>query len=80
MCGEKVDLFVSISQSANQPDIEQSVVTTNVGEFDIGGLSIGDTVGYADVYLSNLVVATATLKGNCFWSKLCFYKRYRQFR
>ena len=61
LCGEKVDLFVSISQSANQPDIEQSVVTTNVGEFDIGGLSIGDTVGYADVYLSNLS-ATATLK------------------
>ncbi|MBH07785.1 MAG: hypothetical protein CMP71_01620 [Flavobacteriales bacterium] len=61
LCGEKVDLFVSISQSANQPDIEQSVVTTNEGEFDIGGLSIGDTVGYADVYLSNLS-ATATLK------------------
>ena len=31
LCGEKVDLFVSISQSANQPDIEQSVVTTNEG-------------------------------------------------
>ena len=31
------------------------------GEFDIGGLSTGDTVGYADVYLSNLS-ATATLK------------------
>ena len=61
LCGEKVDLFVSISQSANQPDIEQSVVTTNEGEFDIGGLSIGDTVGDADVYLSNLS-ATATLK------------------
>ena len=61
LCGDKVDLFVSISQSANQPDIDQSVVTTNVGEFDIGGLSIGDTVGYADVYLSNLS-ATATLK------------------
>ncbi|MDC3070915.1 fibronectin type III domain-containing protein [Bacteroidota bacterium] len=61
LCGEKVDLFVSISQSANQPDIEQSVVTTNEGQFDIGGLSIGDTVGYADVYLSNLS-ATATLK------------------
>jgi len=61
LCGDKVDLFVSISQSANQPDIEQSVVTTNEGEFDIGGLSNGDTVGYADVYLSNLS-ATATLK------------------
>lgn len=61
LCGEKVDLFVSISQSANQPDIEQSIVTTNVGEFDIGSLSIGDTVGDADVYLSNLS-ATATLK------------------
>ncbi len=61
LCGEKVDLFVSISQSANQPDIEQSVVTTNEGEFDIGSLSIGDTVGYANVYLSNLS-ATATLK------------------
>ena len=61
LCGEKVDLFVSISQSANQPDIQQSIVTTNEGEFDIGGLSIGDTVGYADVYLSNLS-ATATLK------------------
>ena len=61
LCGEKVDLFVSISQTANQPDIEESVVTTNEGEFDIGGLSIGDTVGYADVYLSNLS-ATATLK------------------
>ncbi len=61
LCGEKVDLFVSISQSANQPDIEQSVVTTNDGVFDIGSLSIGDTVGYADVYLSNLS-ATATLK------------------
>ena len=61
LCGEKVDLFVSISQSANQPDIEQSVVTTNEGIFDIGSLSIGDTIGYADVYLSNLS-ATATLK------------------
>ena len=61
LCGEKVDLFVSISQSANQPDIEQSVVTTNEGEFDIGSLSIGDTVGYADVYLSNLTTK-ATLK------------------
>ena len=61
LCGEKVDLFVSISQTANQPDIEQSVVATNEGEFDIGGLLIGDTVGYADVYLSNLS-ATATLK------------------
>mgnify|MGYP003316743488 CR=1 FL=1 len=58
---EKVDLFVSISQSANQPDIEQSVVTTNEGQFDIGGLSIGDTVGYADIFLSNLST-TATLK------------------
>ena len=61
LCGDKVDLFVSISQSANQPDIERSVVTTNEGEFDVGSLSIGDTVGFADVYLSNLS-ATATLK------------------
>ena len=68
---------MSISQSANQPDIEQSIVTTNVGEFDIGGLSIGDTVGYADVYLSNLS-ATATLKvGIVFGQKLCFHKRCR---
>tara|TARA_B100000989_G_C19368786_1_gene396453 strand:- start:24 stop:746 length:723 start_codon:yes stop_codon:yes gene_type:complete len=61
LCGEKVNLFVSISQSANQPDIERSIVTTNEGEFDIGGLSIGDTVGYADLFLSNLST-TATLK------------------
>ena len=61
LCGEKVDLFVSISQSANQPDIDRSIVTTNEGEFDIGGLSIGDTVGYADIFLSNLST-TATLK------------------
>ena len=61
LCGEKVNLFVTISQTASQPDIEQSVVTTNTGEFDIGALSVGDTVGSAYVNLSNLSI-NATLK------------------
>ena len=56
-----MDLFFSISQTSNQPDINQSIIRTNTGMFDIGSLSVGDTIGYANINLANLS-ATSTLK------------------
>ena len=63
---------ICVNKSINQPGIQQSIVTTNVGEFDIGSLSIGDTVGYADVYLSNLSATTTLEVGIVFGQNYAF--------
>ena len=46
-CNTPTSLLVQINQSSNEPDIENSTITTDGGYFDISSISTGDSVGYA---------------------------------
>lgn len=72
ICNQKVDLNVTVSQTANQPDIERTVVKTNCGKFDISNLTTGDTVGYADIVLSNTSASTTLKVGVVFGQNYAF--------
>ena len=57
-CNATADLFLSITQSNNEPDVGTSIITSGGGSFNINGLNFGDTIGYA--YTST---ATQSLTG-----------------
>ena len=46
-CSSPSDFSLEITQSTYEPDIGISTITSNGGYFNIGPLSIGDSVGYA---------------------------------
>lgn len=47
--GQVADLTIEVSQDPGEPDMEVSLFVTNSGSFLLDGLSIGDTLGYADM-------------------------------
>ena len=46
-CNASTELLLTVSQSADEPDIEISIITSDGGSFNIGSLSASDSVGYA---------------------------------
>ena len=48
-CNTPTDLLLTVSQDANEPDIETSYITSDGGSFNIGSLSSNDSVGYANL-------------------------------
>ena len=48
-CNTPTDLLLTVSQDANEPDIEISYITSDGGSFNIGALSPNDSVGYANL-------------------------------
>ena len=48
-CGSLSDIVLDVSQSPNQPDMENLIITTTNGQYDFSSLSIGDVVGEANI-------------------------------
>ena len=55
-CNVSTELSLRITQTTNEPDIGTSIITSDGGYFDIGNLSSGDSVGYA-----NMTTATQSI-------------------
>ena len=48
-CNAPTNLLLTVSQNADEPDIETSIITSDGGSFNIGSLSVSDSVGYANL-------------------------------
>ena len=48
-CLSTSDIIFNVSQTANQPDMSTSLLTTDVGYFDFSGVEIGQIVGSANI-------------------------------
>jgi len=51
-CNDKVDLYLNVAQSTNEPDIGTSIITSSGGYFDINSINSGDSIGYANLTTS----------------------------
>ena len=60
-CDMEAELHLEITQSADEPDISTSSITSDGGYFNIQSISAGDSVGYA-VMLTNTQTITSILK------------------
>ena len=61
ICNTQTNLSLYVSQTINEPDIGNSVITSDGGNFNIQTLSTGDSVGYAIMNTSIQTIST-TLK------------------
>jgi hypothetical protein len=61
ICNTQTNLSLYVSQTNNEPDIGNSVITSDGGNFNIQTLSTGDSVGYAIMNTSIQTIST-TLK------------------
>jgi hypothetical protein len=61
ICNNATNLTLFLSQSANEPDIGTSIITSDGGYFNIQSLSIMDSIGYAIMNTSTQTIS-ATLK------------------
>jgi hypothetical protein len=61
ICNTQTNLSLFVSQTINEPDIGNSVITADGGNFNIQTLSTGDSLGYAIMYTSIQTIST-TLK------------------
>lgn len=61
LCNTPTSLLVQINQLSNEPDIENSTITTDGGYFDIASINSGDSVGYA-IYNSLSQNVNSTLR------------------
>ena len=52
-CSYPSEFSLEITQSTYEPDIGTSTITSDGGYFDIGSLSMGDSVGYAIITTAN---------------------------
>ena len=55
-CNTLSELNITLSQVANEPDIGESTITSNAGFFDFSGVSIGDSIGYASLNMTNQTI------------------------
>ena len=46
-CNTHTELSLRVSQTANEPDIDTSIITSDGGYFDINSMTVGDSVGFA---------------------------------
>ena len=61
ICNTQTNLSLFVSQTINEPDIGNSVITSDGGNFNIQTLTTGDSVGYAIMNTSIQTIST-TLK------------------
>ena len=64
-CNSPTNLVLTVSQNANEPDIQTSQITSDGGYFNIGTLAQGDSVGFANLIttLNNVsITISLTLK------------------
>ncbi len=62
-CDAKTDLYVRITQTSNEPDIETGTIVSDGGSFDITSINFGDSVGYATITTSVLTINTTLIAG-----------------
>ncbi len=55
-CNEKTTLYLNLTQAADEPDIGNSIITSDGGYFDIGSINSGDSIGYAIMTTSNQII------------------------
>ena len=60
-CGQLSDLSIDVSQDPGETDIATSVFTSDVGSFDLANVSVGDTIGTADMTLTGGLTVNSTL-------------------
>lgn len=46
-CGVQTEFYLRITQSSNEPDIGMGTIISDGGHFNIGSISMGDSVGHA---------------------------------
>ena len=47
---------MNLTQAADEPDIGNSIITSDGGYFDIGSINSGDSIGYAIMTTSNQII------------------------
>ena len=52
-CNVQTELYLKITQAANEPDIGTSIITSDDGYFNLNSISSGDSVGYAKLSTMN---------------------------
>jgi hypothetical protein len=62
-CGKPAELYIEITQAADEPDVGSGSITTDGGYFNIGSINIGDSVGYASMITSNQSISTVLRAG-----------------
>ena len=60
-CGQSSDLSIDVSQDPGETDIATSVFTSDAGSFDLANISVGDTLGTADMTLTAGTTVNSTL-------------------
>ena len=63
LCNSATEFEIVITQNQNEPDIGTSTITTNGGFFDIGSISFGDSVGYANFISTNQSIESTLRAG-----------------
>ena len=58
VCEEPTDISLTLAQSPNQPDIQSTISTSNLGYTDLNNLSIGQNVGSASVTAELTILLT----------------------
>ena len=63
LCNSPTEFEIIITQLQNEPDIGTSTITTDGGYFDIGSISFGDSVGYANFLSLNQNIESTLTAG-----------------
>ena len=63
LCNSPTEFEIIITQLQNEPDIGTSTITTDGGYFDIGSISAGDSVGYANFLSLNQNIESTLTAG-----------------
>ena len=62
-CNVKQTLSLNVTQAADEPDIGTSTIISDGGYFDISGINIGDSIGYA-IITTSVQVLQAELRAD----------------
>ena len=62
-CNSTADLYLSVSQSNNEPDVGTSIITSDKGAFNISALNYGDTIGNATTITSVQTISAVLTVG-----------------
>ena len=75
-CNAATSLTLFVSQSANQPDIGTTEITTDGGNFNIQALSTGDSIGYAIMNTATQSISATLRAGIIMSQNLAFVNSY----
>ena len=62
-CNVQTELYLKITQMANEPDIGTGTITSDDGYFNISSISSGDSVGYATISTATQSITTVLKAG-----------------